>query len=1283
MSITKIKKFHSVRFRLPALLFLLTVLSGAVLYFVEIQFHETEFETVFEKSETLRASRIQAEIDRWIQRNDMDMVQSMLGELAVIPGLKSALFLDATNTVLAADRREYIRQPFLFAQLDLPTLDSAQLRAAMNAARLNMQGKAFFTPDRNGLILCFPTTLPLQPGALQTSRGGLLLVSYDFQLQKSAVLSHVQIEFSTYFTGILLITLTLGVCLHFLITRRLEYLETAMTNFAADKAAPGPAPLWLGDEISHLIAHFQEMAGTIHKTMNETRDLYDHAPCGYHSLDKNGVIIQMNATELQWLGYTREEVIGKRRFSDFLTGSSQQLFQQQFPIFTKRGWVKDLEFEMVCRDGSVRPVLLNAIVIRDPEGNYLVSRSTTHDITERKQAEASAAQEQARLKFVFDALSVGVCLHRTQRDGSETRLINDAHLRIAGIQREEDQPATWLRVSHPDDRQKQAALTRQVEAGKINHFSIDKRYVHSDGQIVWVMFSLQRRMLDDGGREDLTTVVDITERKQTEEKISHLAAIVETTDDAVIGKTLDGKIVSWNHGAEEIYGYTAAEIVGRSVFDLIPAEHQKEYDGIMAKLKAGEKIQHLETLRARKDGRIIAVALTICPIKNVAGEVIGASTIARDITARKQMEEGLYFVAQRGWQTGAEGFLNALARFLCEKLEMDYAFVDKTDENREIAETVALYAKGAIVPNMRYALKGTPCENVMGQKLCVYRQGIQQLFPDDALLAQMGAESYIGIPLWDSSGRPIGLIAVMSNKPIPDAAPVTQLLQLVATRAAAELERNRSEETLVKLNAELEQRVQQRTRELTASELRFRTIYNMAPVSIWQEDWTEVIAMIRSLQAKGVTDFPAWFQENPAFVTNALNAVKILDINQWTLDMFKAKDKPDMLASLGTVFATPDTLPGFVGELVALAQGKMIYRTEMALNTVQGDHIQSLLAMSFPPPEDNSGNVLVSVIDITERKQAEKALRQQAAIIDLSPDAIIVRKEDGTIRSWSRGAEIMYGWTKEEAGNRQTHVLFQTQFPQPLEQINEQLLKTGRWSGELVHRAKDGRTVIVQSWWLAQVDAQGRLVEIIESNVDITERKQAEQSLRASEERMRLFFEHQLVGTAITSPEKGWVQVNDKLCQMLGYSRDELMRLTWSEMTYPDDLTPDMAQFERLLKGETEGYTLEKRFVRKDGGIAFTNLAVSCVRRPDRSVDYVLALLEDITDRKRAEADIQKLNEELQQRARELETANQELQRMNKLFIGRELRMVELKEKLKALAKTDTDNEANHTKGNL
>jgi PAS domain S-box-containing protein len=137
--------------------------------------------------------------------------------------------------------------------------------------------------------------------------------------------------------------------------------------------------------------------------------------------------------------------------------------------------------------------------------------------------------------------------------------------------------------------------------------------------------------------------------------------------------------------------------------------------------------------------------------------------------------------------------------------------------------------------------------------------------------------------------------------------------------------------------------------------------------------------------------------------------------------------------------------------------------------------------------------------------------------------------------------------------------------------------------------------------------------------IDLTERKRAEEALKKSEEQMRLFFERQLVGMAITSTEKGWLQVNDRLCRMLGYSRDELFHLTWAELTYPDDLAPDVAQFNRLLAGEIDEYSMEKRFIRKDGTIVYTNLSIGCVRKADGSVDYVLALLEDITERKRSE----------------------------------------------------------------
>jgi PAS domain S-box-containing protein len=125
----------------------------------------------------------------------------------------------------------------------------------------------------------------------------------------------------------------------------------------------------------------------LHRSTDEIRDLYNHAPCGYHSLDKDGILVQINDTELSWLGYTREELIGKIKFSDLLTPECGKNFQQNFLQFKEEGAIRDVEYDMVRKDGTTLPVLLSASAITDSAGNYLMSRTTIYDIAARKQAE--------------------------------------------------------------------------------------------------------------------------------------------------------------------------------------------------------------------------------------------------------------------------------------------------------------------------------------------------------------------------------------------------------------------------------------------------------------------------------------------------------------------------------------------------------------------------------------------------------------------------------------------------------------------------------------------------------------------------------------------------------------------------------------------------------------------------------------------------------------------------------------------------------------------------------
>jgi PAS domain S-box-containing protein len=137
---------------------------------------------------------------------------------------------------------------------------------------------------------------------------------------------------------------------------------------------------------------------------------------------------------------------------------------------------------------------------------------------------------------------------------------------------------------------------------------------------------------------------------------------------------------------------------------------------------------------------------------------------------------------------------------------------------------------------------------------------------------------------------------------------------------------------------------------------------------------------------------------------------------------------------------------------------------------------------------------------------------------------------------------------------------------------------------------------------------------------------------------LRLFYDMPFIGMAITSPEtKRWVRFNDRLCEILGYSREELPQITWTEITHPDDLDLDVAEFERVMRGESEGYVMDKRFIRKDGRVIDASIDVKCIRREDRSIDFFVATVQDISDRKRAEARqkqselaIKQLNKELE-----------------------------------------------------
>jgi PAS domain S-box-containing protein len=241
-------------------------------------------------------------------------------------------------------------------------------------------------------------------------------------------------------------------------------------------------------------------------------------------------------------------------------------------------------------------------------------------------------RSQQELSDFFEHAAIG--MHWQGPEGTILR-VNEAELQLLGYNRAE-YLGRFIAEFHADPGVAQDVLRRLHSGETLNNY--EARVRCQDGSFKHVLLSANVYREDGRFIHSRCFMRDISHRKLAEEAMSYLAALVESSEDAVIGKSLDGKILTWNSGAERIYGYTADEVRGRSVTMLYSPEHPDDSLLLYDKIKNGERIERLDKVRVRKDGQLIDISLTLSPIKNAKGEVIGVSAIERDITARKKQE---------------------------------------------------------------------------------------------------------------------------------------------------------------------------------------------------------------------------------------------------------------------------------------------------------------------------------------------------------------------------------------------------------------------------------------------------------------------------------------------------------------------------------------------------------------------------------------------------------------------------------------------------------------------
>ncbi|MEN5234365.1 PAS domain S-box protein [Sphingobacterium faecium] len=370
-------------------------------------------------------------------------------------------------------------------------------------------------------------------------------------------------------------------------------------------------------------------------------DFIEHGAVPLHSVNADGIITWVNQAELDLLGYSRDEYLGKP-ITDF--HQDPTMIQELFKRVLNHETLSDYPATLICKDGTLKYVVISSNgLFKDDQ--FIHSRCFTKDVTalvieeeRRNNLLRLLEKSEERLRLAIEATELGTWDWNIQQGkiylSTETRSILNLDDDILD-------PDHILELVHPADRREVNFKIEKLKDDLSERpFNFICRIIRPNLKTTsWIKiqgsthFNAQQRL-----RRIIGSVLDITELKVAETKNKELVAIVNSSNDAIIGKSLDGIITSWNNAAQELFGFAADEMIGQSNIKLLPNELKDEEDYILMRLRNGESLKHFETKRLTKSGKTVDVSLTFSPIRNDQGAIVGISKIARDITDKKLEE---------------------------------------------------------------------------------------------------------------------------------------------------------------------------------------------------------------------------------------------------------------------------------------------------------------------------------------------------------------------------------------------------------------------------------------------------------------------------------------------------------------------------------------------------------------------------------------------------------------------------------------------------------------------
>jgi PAS domain S-box-containing protein len=763
-------------------------------------------------------------------------------------------------------------------------------------------------------------------------------------------------------------------------------------------------------------------------------------------------------------------------------------------------------------------------------------------------------------------------------------------------------------------------------------------------------------------------------RRELQRRNYDLATIVASSDDAMLSLDLSSRIISWNRGAEELFGYRADEIIGQPVETIIPTELQEEAGQFLREIRMGRVVARDETVRRHKDGSHVYVSLTVSPVRDFEGRIVGSSAIAHDISDRKRGEEALRESQQRlagviasamdsiitvdekqhivVFNAAAEKMFRCsetvalgqpIERFIPERFRPAHGghvrqFGEKGVTNRAMGSLRALWAVRSDGEEFQIEASISQAE-AGGKKLFTVilrdvterkraeaaRERLAAVVDssDDAIIGKdldgtitawnHGAERLFGYTSSEALGRPI--LMLLPTERASEEADILARIRRGENLEHFETVRVRKDGKRIEVSvtispikdvggaivgaSKIARNITERKRAeqlLRQSERSYRTLF---------ESMDEGFCTIEVLF--GENDKPTdyrFLDVNPAFekltgIQNA-SAKRMREI---------APDHEEYWFAIYGKIALTGEPARFENEAAQLGRWYEVH--------------------AFRVGEPQERKVAIFFNDITQRKLSEEALSEQAKVMESAQ--VLVRDMEGRIVFWPRGAEKTYGFSPREALGVVSHALFHTVFPEPLEMIDKKVLDNGVWEGELTHQTRDGRAIIVSSAWVLHRNRQGLPVRILETNIDITARKQVEQELARS--RRALEIQTLMLQSVLDSMSEGLVVAdehgkfilwNPAAQKIVGLGPANIPAEEWTGhygLFLPDRVTPfptEQTPLARAIQGVSSSAVMFVSNPEVDEGV-FVEAYASPLQDKEGGVRGGVVAFRDITERIRAE----------------------------------------------------------------